>query len=79
MKVLSLLEIFAGAIMIAIALFAVVSVVLFIKDGIASKREGRSRKKKYTVMFIISMAVIGLAAVIGILLLALTALIMLSM
>ena len=72
-------EIFAGAIMIAIALFAVVSVVLFIKDGIASKREGRSRKKKYTVMFIISMAVIGLAAVIGILLLALTALIMLSM
>ena len=79
MKVLSLLEIFAWAIVMAIALFAVASVVLFIKDGIASKREGRSRKKKYTVMFIIGMAVIGLAAVIGTLLFVLTMLIMMSM
>ena len=74
-----LLEIFAWAIMIASALFVVASVALFIKDGIASKREGRSRKKKYTVMFIISMAIIGLAAVLGILLHVLAVLIMRSM
>lgn len=57
----------------------IVSIVLFIKDGIASKKEGRSRNKKFTVMFIVSMVIIGLLIVIGILLSILAMLVMRSM
>ncbi len=63
----------------AIFLFVIVSVVLFIKDGIRAKREGTGRKKKYTVMFIISMAITALAAVLAILLSILAVSIMRSM
>lgn len=72
-------QIFGWTIIIAISLFLIVSIVLFIKDGINAKQEGRDRKKAYKVMFIISMAIIGLAVVIGIMLCVLAALIMRSM
>lgn len=62
-----------------ITLFVIISIVQFIKDGIASKKEGRGRNKKYTVMFIISMAIVGSAVVIGTLLFILTLLVMRSM
>lgn len=64
---------------IAIFLFAAVSTVLFIKDGILARREGTGRKKIYTVMFIISMAIIALVIVIVTLLSILSMLVMRSM
>lgn len=74
-----LIQIVGWAITIGIAVFVIVSVVLFIRDGIVSKREGRNRNKKYTVMFIISMVIIGLLVVIGVLLSILAILVMRSM
>lgn len=63
-----LVQIIGWAITLGITIFVIVSIVRFIKEGIASKKEGRSRNKKITVMFIISMVIIGLSIVIGILL-----------
>lgn len=74
-----LIQIVGWAITIGIAVFVIASIVLFIRDGIASKREGRNRNKKYTVMFIISMVIIGLLVVIGVLLSILAILVMRSM
>lgn len=74
-----LVQIFGWAITIAVSAFVIVSIVLFIKDGILAKREGKGRKKIYTVMFIISMAIIALIVVIGILLCVLAMLVMRSM
>lgn len=74
-----LVQIFGWTITIAISLFVIVSIVLFIKDGMVAKREGTGRKKLYTVMFIISMAIIALVVVIGILLFVLAMLVMRSM
>ena len=56
------------AIVIAIGLFVTCSVVLFVRDGLLAKKEGRSRNMAVTVTFILAMAVAGIAAVIGILL-----------
>lgn len=74
-----LVQIFGWMITIAISLFVIASIILFIKDGILAKQEGRGRKKIYTVMFIISMAIIALVVVIGILLFILAMLVMRSM
>ena len=74
-----LVQIIGWAITLGITIFVIVSIVLFIKDGIASKKEGRSRNKKFTVMFIVSMVMIGLLIVIGILLSMLAMLVMRSM
>ena len=40
-----LVQIFGWTITIAISLFVIVSIVLFIKDGIPAKRKGTGRKK----------------------------------
>ena len=74
-----LVQIIGLAIALGITIFVIVSIVLFIKDGIASKKEGRSRNKKITVMFIVSMVIIGLLIVIGIFLSILAMLVMRSM
>ncbi len=74
-----LVQIISWTITIALTLFVIISIVMFIKDGIASKKEGRNRNKGYTVMFIISMAIIGLFVVIGILLSILAMLVMIGM
>lgn len=74
-----LVQIIGWAITLGITIFVIVSIVLFIKDGIASKKEGRSRNKIITVMFIISMVIIGLLIVIGILLSILAMLVMRGM
>lgn len=74
-----LIQIVGWAITIGIVVFVIVSIVLFIRDGIVSKREGRNRNKKFTVMFIISMVIIGLLVVIGVLLSILAILVMRSM
>ena len=74
-----LIQIVGWEITIGIVVFVIVSIVLFIRDGIVSKREGRNRNKKYTVMFIISMVIIGLLVVIGVLLSILAILVMRSM
>ena len=55
-----LITIVGWMIIIALALFVLASSVLFVKDGMDSKKEGRRRKTAYTVMFIISMVIAGL-------------------
>ena len=55
-----LITIVGWMIIIALALFVLASSVLFVKDGMDSKKEGRRRKTTYTVMFIISMVIAGL-------------------
>ena len=74
-----LVWIFGWSIAIAIPVFVIVSVVLFIRDGMLAKREGRGRKIIYIVMFAISMTIIALVIMIIILLYILGKLIMRSM
>ena len=62
-----------------IFVFAIVSLVLFIVDGVNAKREGRRRKTGFTVMFIVSMTLVGLVVVIIGLLIALISAFMASM
>lgn len=52
-----------AAVLIALFVFVIVSIILFIIDGIRAKREGTGRKTNIKVMFIISMAIIALAVV----------------
>ena len=75
----NLIQIIGWAVIAAVVLFVISSVILFIRDGILAKREGRNRKIKYTVMFIISMAIIAMAAMAGIFLLLLAMAVMRSM
>lgn len=72
-------RLFCWMIILAIFLFVVVSTVLFIKDGIRAKREGTGRKIYIIVMFVISMTIVALVAVIWMLLYILGMLIMRSM
>ena len=74
-----LLQIFGWTIAIAIPVFVIVSVVLFIRDGMLAKEEGRGRKIIYIVMFAISMTIIALVIMIIMLLYILGMLIMRSM
>ena len=74
-----LVQIFGWTIAIAIPVFVIVSVVLFIRDSILAKREGRGRKMIYIVMFAISMTIIALVIMIIMLLYILGTLIMRSM
>jgi hypothetical protein len=75
-----ILENIIGWIMtIAITSFVIISIVVFIKDGKSAKKENRDRNKNYTVMFIVSMIIIGLLVVVGILLGILAMLVMRSM
>ena len=64
---------------IGIFLFAIISTILFIKDGIRAKREGTGRNTTITVLFVISMGIIALVAIIWILLLILGMLIVRTM
>ena len=68
-----------SAFLIVLFAFVIVSIILFIKDGIRAKREETGRKTYIKVMFIISMALIVLVVVIWILLCTLGMLIMWSM
>ncbi len=52
-----------AAFLIALFVFVIVSIILFIMDGIRAKREGTGRKTYIKVMFIISMAIIALTVV----------------
>ena len=72
-------QILGSAIVIVIALYVIISVILFIKDGIDSKKQGRVRNKIYTVMFIIGMVIVGLVVMVMILLIMLATLFMRSM
>ena len=65
--------------LICLLIFVIVSIVLFVKDNIASKKEGRSVNKVYKVMFIISMSITGLLIMVGILLFVLSVLIVRGM
>ena len=52
------------AIFVAIAGYIILSIVLFIKDGINAKKEGRRRSIKIIVMFVIAMTVVGMIVVV---------------
>lgn len=52
-----------AAFLIALFVFVIVSIILFIIDGMRAKREGTGRKANIKVMFIFSMAIIALAVV----------------
>ncbi|MCR4618480.1 MAG: hypothetical protein K5669_09905 [Lachnospiraceae bacterium] len=79
MAVASIMNIILILLASILCAFIIISTVLFIKDGIAAKREGRPRTKSYTVMFIISMALLGLVITVTVLLILLTFAIMTSM
>lgn len=68
-----------AAFLIALFAFVIVSIILFIKDGIRAKREETGRKTYIKVMFIISMAIIALVVIGWILFYILGMLIMWSM
>jgi hypothetical protein len=72
----SILFTLLGCIFIA---YVIVSIVLFIVDGVNAKREGRKRTVGLTVMFIVAMALLGLTIVFCALLFALTMAIVSSM
>ena len=63
----------------SVVLFVIDSVVMFIKDGIAANRESRRRKLKYTVMFAVTMTIIGTLLTLVTLLYALAVTTMVSM
>ena len=63
----------------AFVLFLIDSILMFIKDGIVAKRESRRRKLKYTVMFAVSMTIIGTLLTLVALLYALAVTTMVSM
>ena len=55
------MEFFFWTMAIAVTLFAIISIVLFVRDGTAAKKEGRSRNKVYTVLFVIGMTLAAAA------------------
>lgn len=67
------------ALLIAVPLFVITSIILFIRDGILAKREERKRKTCYTVMFIISMVIIALVVAFSLLLTLLSMLVIRGM
>lgn len=75
-SIASILFTLLGCIFIA---YVIVSIVLFIVDGVNAKREGRKRTVGLTVMFIVAMALLGLTIVFCALLFALTMAIVSSM
>ncbi|MDE6686297.1 MAG: hypothetical protein K2K17_03160 [Lachnospiraceae bacterium] len=78
-EVVTFFEMQVRMFVIGISLFAIISTILFIKDGIRAKREGTGRKTAITVMFIISMAIIALVVIIALLLFILGMLIVRTM
>ena len=75
----NLIQIIGWAVIAAVVLFVISSVILFIRDGILAKREARNRRIKYKVMFIISMTITAMAAMTGIFLFLLAMAVMRSM
>ncbi len=59
----SLISIMMLVTVFGLAAFSIVSIVLFIVDGVKAKNEGRSRKTVYKVLFIIGMSIVGLGIV----------------
>ena len=70
---------FLSIILIALLGACIAATVLFIVDGIAAKREMRRRRTVFTVLFIISMAIIGTVAIMYVMLSILSVLIVMNM
>ena len=51
------------AFLTALLAFIVVSIVLFIRDGILAKREPRCRKRRINIMFTVAMTLAALAVI----------------
>jgi amino acid transporter len=65
--------------LVAYIAFVIASVILFIKDGVEAKREGRRRKPPFIIMFIVSMSLTGIVVSVVALLYALVTAFMASM
>ncbi len=72
-------EIIFWGIPFLIAVFFVVSLILFIRDGIRAKREGRKRKTYSVVLFVVSLVLVCITGIILIGLMVIAALAMRSM
>lgn len=79
MAVYSISRIIGITLLVAYIAFVIASVILFIKDGIEAKREGRRRKPPFIIMFIVSMALTGIVVTVFALLYALVTAFMASM
>lgn len=66
-------------IVLLIGLFIISSIVMYVKEDSQAKREGREKNKTIVIMFIISVALIGIIVVGHVLLLVLAMLVMSSM
>ena len=78
LSVVTFFKVFGIALLITVPLF-VITIILFIRDGILAKREERKRKTCYTVMFIISMVIIALVVALSLLLTLLSMLVIRGM
>ena len=63
----------------AAAIFVLVSVIGFIREGIAAKREQRQREVTWSILFVISMVIVACAAGAAVFLAVLSTLIMRGM
>ncbi len=70
---------FLGIILIALLGACIAATVLFIVDGVMAKREMRKRRTVFTVLFIISMAIIGTFVIMYAMLSILSVLIVMNM
>ena len=68
-----------GITVLAMAVFVIMSTVMFIRDGIKAKREGRARNGNITALFIISIIIVIFAVIIFIFLSVMASQIMLGM
>ncbi len=79
MAVYSISRIIGITLFVAYIAFVIASVILFIKDGIEAKREGRRRKPPFIIMFIVSLSLTGIVVTVVALLYALVTAFMASM
>ncbi len=66
-------------IFIPVIAYCIASIVLFIVDNVKARREGRRVKVVFKVLFIVAMALIGIAVILVALLYGLTLLIVMNM
>lgn len=66
-------------IFIPVIAYCITSIVLFIVDNVNARREGRRVKVVFKVLFIVAMALIGIAVILVALLYGLTLLIVMNM
>ena len=78
-SVLSIGVVFMVILFIALIAFGIVSIVLFIRDGIIAGQEGRPRKTVFIVLFVIGLICLSIPCLLGIMYLLISSLVMLGL